>query len=161
MEKRKKTGAINNGAGWDNGSRSMLKELVSKGLPTKKIAKVMGRTPNAITYQKCAMGLTVQKGVSVRKGLGQKADKLANLFDLIKKANGSNVTSPVKKKKVVAKSVGVVPQGFNPVTMETNKSVNPSNVTREQAKDITRSAREIARANGKRITMAMFFVEDL
>lgn len=33
--------------------------------------------------------------------------------------------------------------------------------TRDQAKDMARAARGIARANGKRITMAMFFVEDL
>ena len=32
---------------------------------------------------------------------------------------------------------------------------------RDNAKDLARVARGIARANGKRITMAMFFVEDL
>ena len=37
----------------------------------------------------------------------------------------------------------------------------PVTITREQAKDMTSAARQIARANGKRITMAMFFVEDL
>jgi IS30 family transposase len=34
-------------------------------------------------------------------------------------------------------------------------------ITKEQAKDMSAAARQIARANGKRITMAMFFVEDL
>jgi hypothetical protein len=33
--------------------------------------------------------------------------------------------------------------------------------TRDRAKEMARAARQIARANGKRITMAMFFVEDL
>lgn len=33
--------------------------------------------------------------------------------------------------------------------------------TRDQAKVMSRAARQIARANGKRITMAMFFVENL
>lgn len=37
----------------------------------------------------------------------------------------------------------------------------PATPTREQAKDMSSAARQIARANGKRITMAMFFVEDL
>jgi hypothetical protein len=37
----------------------------------------------------------------------------------------------------------------------------PVTPTREQAKDMSSAARQIARANGKRITMAMFFVEDL
>lgn len=39
--------------------------------------------------------------------------------------------------------------------------VIPTVSTRDQAKDMARAARGIARANGKRITMAMFFVEDL
>ncbi len=33
--------------------------------------------------------------------------------------------------------------------------------TRDQAKVMARTARQIARANGKRITMAMFFVETI
>ena len=37
----------------------------------------------------------------------------------------------------------------------------PQSITREQAKDMTSAARQIARANGKRITMAMFFVEEM
>lgn len=37
----------------------------------------------------------------------------------------------------------------------------PVVTTRDQAKTMARAARHIARANGKRITMAMFFVEDL
>lgn len=158
MEKKKKSGAINNGAGWDNSSRNMLKELISKGLPVKKIAKVMGRTPNAITYQKSMMGLTTPNPVRVSKG---KPKNFINLLDLIKKAKESNMTKVPKmpaaiKSKIVAKRVTapIVAPPEAPV-------VNPSNVTREHAKDITRSAREIARANGKRITMAMFFVEDL
>lgn len=157
MEKKKKSGAINNGAGWDNSSRNMLKELISKGLPVKKIAKVMGRTPNAITYQKSMMGLTTPNPVRVSKG---KPKNFINLLDLIKKAKESNMTKVPKmpaaiKSKIVAKRTApIVAPPEAPV-------VNPSNVTREHAKDITRSAREIARANGKRITMAMFFVEDL
>ena len=33
--------------------------------------------------------------------------------------------------------------------------------TRDEAKEMARAARQIARANGKRITMAMFFVENI
>jgi hypothetical protein len=47
-----------------------------------------------------------------------------------------------------------VPKGIVPVS-------TPATPTREQAKDMSSAARQIARANGKRITMAMFFVEDL
>jgi hypothetical protein len=40
--------------------------------------------------------------------------------------------------------------------------VEPTPVTtRDKAKEMSAAARQIARANGKRITMAMFFVEDL
>ena len=38
---------------------------------------------------------------------------------------------------------------------------NPVVSPRDKAKEMTSVARQIARANGKRITMAMFFVEDL
>jgi hypothetical protein len=37
----------------------------------------------------------------------------------------------------------------------------PSNPLRNPSKEIAKIARHIARENGKRITMAMFFVEDL
>lgn len=51
------------------------------------------------------------------------------------------------------------------VEVKTSKSLvpvsTPTEITREQAKDMSSAARQIARANGKRITMAMFFVEDL
>ena len=38
---------------------------------------------------------------------------------------------------------------------------NTEMTPRDKAKEMTGVARQIARANGKRITMAMFFVEDL
>ena len=40
-------------------------------------------------------------------------------------------------------------------------STTPSSELRDSAKAMTKVARQIARENGKRITMAMFFVEDL
>lgn len=40
-------------------------------------------------------------------------------------------------------------------------SMGVSESPRDKAKKMTSVARQIARANGKRITMAMFFVEDL
>ena len=52
-----------------------------------------------------------------------------------------------KKKRVSPEAVQVAP-----VSVPT---------TRDHAKNMARAARHIARANGKRITMAMFFVEDL
>lgn len=39
--------------------------------------------------------------------------------------------------------------------------IDPEPTMRDNAKAMASAARQIARANGKRITMAMFFVEDL
>lgn len=117
MGNSRKSGAFNDGARWDADSINMLRELVSKGVPTKKIAKVMGRTPDSITYQKGVQGLSTVSRVNTPK-----------------RGTSIELVAPVK---------------------ESNSS------TRDRARDMARAAREIARSNGKRITMAMFFVEDL
>lgn len=222
MEKinNKKKSAINSGTGWDSNAQDMLRDLVAKGMPTKKIARVMGRTENSITYQKGVMGLYSPNGPKTKQNLKNASNRFMNLLELIKRDKESKETNPVKVVKVVKsrmrrvewtrtnlatlkklgddgilhkapsifgctenaarikygrffkKSSRVVPKtvikstGLNLVAPVVNPSivapvVNLSNVTREHAKDITRSAREIARSNGKRITMAMFFVEDL
>jgi IS30 family transposase len=45
--------------------------------------------------------------------------------------------------------------------IEVKTSVSPETTMRDKSKDMASAARAIARVNGKRITMAMFFVEDL
>lgn len=45
--------------------------------------------------------------------------------------------------------------------IEVAASVDPEKSMRDKAREMTSAARGIARVNGKRITMAMFFVEDL
>jgi hypothetical protein len=47
------------------------------------------------------------------------------------------------------------------IQVEVEASKISSVTTRDKAKEMAKAARQIARANGKRITMAMFFVEDL
>jgi len=68
-----------------------------------------------------------------------------------------------KKIKVEVKSPKVKTSKGKEVKVPTGvKQVEtPATITRQQAKDMSSAARQIARANGKRITMAMFFVEDL
>jgi hypothetical protein len=68
-----------------------------------------------------------------------------------------------KKIKVEVKSPKVKTSKGKEVKIPTGaKQVEtPATITRQQAKDMSSAARQIARANGKRITMAMFFVEDL
>jgi IS30 family transposase len=72
------------------------------------------------------------------------------------------LTKP-KQVKVEAKTPKVKTSKGKEVKMPTSVSQveTPQTITREQAKDMSSAARQIARANGKRITMAMFFVEDL
>lgn len=45
--------------------------------------------------------------------------------------------------------------------IEVTASVDPEKSMRDKAREMASAARGIARVNGKRITMAMFFVEDL
>ena len=47
------------------------------------------------------------------------------------------------------------------VQVSASARVDTDGTPRDKAKEMTGVARQIARANGKRITMAMFFVEDL
>lgn len=195
-----KTKVLNNGAHWDSHSRATLKDLVAQGMPTKRIAKLMGRTPNSITFQKGVMKLYSPNGPKGKGNLKRAASSFNSLLDLIKKAKEKNETpfinksrtewtkeklatlkrlgddkvlhkapaflgctenaARIKYKRVFKKTSEV--KSVKPVAEVTKPSVNPgSSATREQAKDMAKAAREIARANGKRITMAMFFVEDL
>lgn len=57
-------------------------------------------------------------------------------------------TSKIKLKNKEGKKIEVAP-------------IDPEPTMRDNAKAMASAARQIARANGKRITMAMFFVEDL
>ena len=66
-----------------------------------------------------------------------------------RKATKVNPKAPVVKNVKGAKVA---------ITSAASKNVP---TTRDKAKEMSRAARHIARANGKRITMAMFFVEDL
>jgi hypothetical protein len=71
--------------------------------------------------------------------------------------------SKTKKIKVEVKIPKIKTSKGKEVKIPTGVSnvETPHSITREQAKDMSSAARQIARANGKRITMAMFFVEDL
>jgi len=69
------------------------------------------------------------------------------------------LTKVTKSTKVVKTAKIQTKEGKLVAEVETPKIESVS--TRDRAKEMTRAARQIARANGKRITMAMFFVEDL
>jgi len=65
----------------------------------------------------------------------------------------SSVRKKVKESKVKIKT--------KTGTIEVKAPVAPEMSERDKAKVMSSFARGVARANGKRITMAMFFVEDL
>lgn len=68
-----------------------------------------------------------------------------------------------RKSKFGVKTKTVRTKDGQPITIQAGPMVTDAPVvsTRDQAKEMARAARHIARANGKRITMAMFFVENL
>ena len=66
------------------------------------------------------------------------------------------------QKSVMGVKAPVERKEARPILEASREEVRPIGVsTRDQAKEMARAARQIARANGKRITMAMFFVEDI
>jgi hypothetical protein len=65
----------------------------------------------------------------------------------------SSVKKKVKEPKVKIKT--------KTGTIEVKAQVAPEMSERDKAKEMASFARGVARTNGKRITMAMFFVEDL
>ena len=67
------------------------------------------------------------------------------------------LTSSVKKKVKESKVKIKTKTG----TIEVKAQVAPEMSERDKAKEMASFARGVARTNGKRITMAMFFVEDL
>jgi hypothetical protein len=101
---------------------------------------MLGRTYNAVASRRKRLANTSHDGIitKVKKDDATKTSKLVK--DLVKVSN--------KSKKITIPASNVV-------GTETAKT------PRDNAKDLTKVARGIARKNGKRITMAMFFVEDL
>lgn len=108
---------------WAPQEISALRSMSEMGMSVKEIAHLLGRTPNAVSYQKSVNGIVQNKEA-----------KFTGLRTMIKPSVGAVETAPTPE---------------------------PENPLRNPAKEITRIARQIARENGKRITMAMFFIEDL
>lgn len=117
MKTQKRMRAGNKHKAWTNAEKKLLKTMTKDGKSIKEIANLLGRTSNAIAFQRIYLGCTTPK---MKKG------RVAKVVE-----------------RVVNKPVGI-----------------QSTATRDEARDMARAAREIARANGKRITMAMFFVEN-
>ena len=127
---------------WTPEEDAKMEKLFNDGLPVAMIAKKMGRTYHSVASRRKRISNSVETKVTVTPtGKQIKHTKSSKLVrDLV---------------KVAAKAKKITIPASNVVSVETGKT------PRDNAKDLTKVARTIARKNGKRITMAMFFVEDL
>jgi hypothetical protein len=85
-------------------------------------------------------------------------EKGVSLVEIAKRM-GRTYQSVTSRRKRLKKESSVTVNEIKNVVDEV--TVTEVKTPRDSAKDLTRVARGIARENGKRITMAMFFVEDL
>jgi len=95
---------------------------------------------------------TLKTMVREGKTLGEIAKELGRTPAAVQYQKSSMGLSAKKNKSVKVKT----PTGKN-----VDISISPVSSPKDNAKEMARVARGIARENGKRITMAMFFVEDL
>ena len=129
---------------WTPQEDAKMEKLFNDGVPVKDIANKLGRTYNSVASRRKRLATSLNVPVAnivtktKKKVETPKSSKLVK--DLVKAAN--------KSKKITIPASNVV-------------SVETTKTPRDNAKDLTKVARTIARKNGKRITMAMFFVEDL
>lgn len=147
----------------------MLKQMTKDGKSNSQIAQALGRTVGAISFQKNAMKLTPGK----KKVWSEwTVEELSHLNRMVKE-DGISLHEAAKKfgRSLADVSLAFVggakalPQerkGVRPTSEKSRKGVRPTEATpRDNAKEMTRLVRQIARANGQRITMAMFFVENI
>jgi hypothetical protein len=137
--KNKVTGSKLNNR-WVKSDFVTLKRLVKEGKNSAEIAMEMGRTYYSITKKRHIMGLTAPKVSKIRTATGT-----------IPKASPSKTKTSDVVEAVKAKAKA---KGYEVADTQDSK-------VKDKAKTMTKLARQIARVNGKRITMAMFFVEDL
>ena len=126
---------------WTPQEDSKMERLFNDGVPVAKIAIMLGRTYNSVASRRKRLSNPPVANIVTKNKKKVETPKSSKLVkDLVKIAN--------KSKKITIPASNVV-------NVETTKT------PRDNAKDLTKVARTIARKNGKRITMAMFFVEDL
>lgn len=119
---------------WAPQEISAIRTMSEMGMGNKEIANLMGRTRGSVAYQKSVHGIKFKE----------------SNFTGLRNSIIPSVKEKVKKTKEPVVQVDPV---VTPPLVEST--------LRNPAKEITRIARQIARENGKRITMAMFFVEDI
>ena len=131
---------------WVKSDFVTLKRLVKEGKNSAEIAIEMGRTYYSITKKRHILGLTTPPPIS----------KSATSKVRIGTSKNPKVSTGKKKTSDVVEAVKASAKEKGYEVADTSDSK-----IKDKAKTMTKLARQIARVNGKRITMAMFFVEDL
>lgn len=143
---------INKTNKWTESDYNELRRLYSNGMTTNAIATKMGRTFYSISKKVSILGLSKEaKNELGLYGLGVANSKTTKMIDELKKR--------AKMKGYTTKTLETIPS----IVSATKDVLAESTETKikDTSKKMTKLARQIARANGKRITMALFFVEDL
>lgn len=125
---------LNTSRSWTREELNILEVMTNDRRSNADISVILNRTPAAVAFKKSVMGYTSNK---------KRIPIPVDVPKIKSKKNKITVPSPV---------ISTVPLDFTKISSVT---------TRDRAKEMAKAARQIARANGKRITMAMFFVEDL
>ncbi len=143
---------VNSTNRWTDKEFATLRKLHGKGMGTQEIADEMGRSFYSVSKKVSILGL----GKKYAKGVVELG------LDPSPSVKGKTPPNMMEKLKEIAKKSGhKVVSGIPEITEVASETPAVETKIRDTSKKMTKLARQIARANGKRITMALFFVEDL
>jgi hypothetical protein len=179
---------INKSKRWSEKEFETLRKLYRKGMEAMEISDNMGRTYHSVSKKISLLGLAKERALGATpkrveistviapagRGIPRiesmvekvKAKAKASGYSVVDESNGEvTVAKTEKETKVKDKAKAKAKASGYSVVDESNGEVTVAKTGKEtkvkdKAKAMTKVARQIARANGKRITMAMFFVED-
>ena len=142
---------VNSTNRWTEKEFATLRKLHGKGMGTQDIADAMGRSFYSVSKKVSILGLA--------KKYAKRVPELG--LDPSPSVKGKTPNVMEKLKEIAKKSGHKIVSGIPEITEMTSGNPAVETKIRDTSKKMTKLARQIARANGKRITMAMFFVEDL
>jgi len=142
---------------WSKHDDKQLLKMVRQGASREEIAQSLGRTPGAISFRKHK--IRAHEAVETDPTLWSESDIRVLLRMTEEGASAKEIGDALGRTRssVLTKRSHLRETKGKEETSQTPKAMN----VKDSAKTLTRVARQIARSHGKRITMAMFFVEDL
>lgn len=136
---------------WTDKEFGTLRKLYGKGMSNQEIADAMGRSFYSISKKVSILGLS--------KKYAKRVPELDLHTSPSVKSKNPNVME--KLKEIAKKSGHKIVSGIPEITEMSSGNPAVETKIKDTSKKMAKLARQIARANGKRITMALFFVEDL